>query len=362
MAIDYVTQPEGRIGGIDGSHWFGGILNWLKTKRLARFAIIKAIDGTRETPWWKGNAAAAKTAGVPRSFYAWLYPSEYISAGRQARALYALLTREQDFGDFPITVDLETTWWNGKRVYPNAKDLWGFVKVWEDLTGEKPMIYSSPSYWGSYGSTDPLWAEYYLWLANYQRGAWDLNWKPSIPAPWKNYTILQWTEKGFGEDYGLDKYQKRAVDLDVFYGDEPQFAAFLDQPVPEVPEVPKEEPMPVKYRWAATMVTISRIRIRPDHNVYTAETGWMYNVGRGNEIWVAEADGDRVKKGDRWLKLEAVDGVEGAVVGWVALTHLGTKFCTLADMDPESPSETLSIPFDLNIAGYKPYHGELEKE
>ncbi|HEY5731780.1 MAG TPA: GH25 family lysozyme [Anaerolineales bacterium] len=90
-----------------------------------------------------------------------------------------------------------------------------------------------------------------------------------------------------------------------------------------------DDPMPSEYRYEA--VSSSRISIRADHSVYadrlrTEDAGV---VMMGDELWVAPADGDLVKRGDSWLNLGNGE--------WVAVIHLGRRYCTLKDNGPIIP-------------------------
>ena len=81
-------------------------------------------------------------------------------------------------------------------------------------------------------------------------------------------------------------------------------------------------------------VSANTMSIRNDHSVYgerirqdPAGTVW-----RSDNLWVAPADGDLVKRGDQWLEV--------APGQWVAIIHLGDRYCTLTDhgVPPPPPS------------------------
>ena len=56
-----------------------------------------------------------------------------------------------------------------------------------------------------------------LWLAWYTD---DID-NVLIPQPWDDLDMWQFTESGDGEAYGLDKYVKRAIDLNKVFGEDP---------------------------------------------------------------------------------------------------------------------------------------------
>jgi len=73
----------------------------------------------------------------------------------------------------------------------------------------------------------------------------------------------------------------------------------------------------------------SGTRMRTDHNTFSAVIA-SYNRGQlvvGDEIWEAPADGSEVKKGDKWLRVSSVDGINLTERGWMAYIHKGVPIC-----------------------------------
>ena len=67
----------------------------------------------------------------------------------------------------------------------------------------------------------------------------------------------------------------------------------------------------------------SGTRMRSDHNTFASVIA-SYTRGQlivGDELWEAPADGNEVRKGDKWLKVTSVDGVIVAERGWMAYIH-----------------------------------------
>lgn len=94
----------------------------------------------------------------------------------------------------------------------------------------------------------------------------------------------------------------------------------------------------------------SGTRMRADHSTYT--TVLLSDLSpadtlRGNELWIAPADGSYVKKGDTWLKVTHRNGVALAKPGWTAYLYLGKFVCNnfkeIADVPPpvDPPLETI---------------------
>jgi hypothetical protein len=84
-------------------------------------------------------------------------------------------------------------------------------------------------------------------------------------------------------------------------------------------------------------------RLRSDHNTSSTVIA-SYNRDQlvlGDELWVAPADGTNVKKGDKWLSVISVDGVNVPAPGWMAYIHMGAPICDnfteIEDPDPTPP-------------------------
>ena len=96
----------------------------------------------------------------------------------------------------------------------------------------------------------------------------------------------------------------------------------------------------------------SGTRMRIDHSVFASVIA-SYTRGQlvvGDEIWEAPADGSEVKKGDKWLKVTSVDGVNVAERGWMAYIHKGVPICDnfkiIEDPDP-NPTPIFPDSFTL---------------
>jgi len=85
----------------------------------------------------------------------------------------------------------------------------------------------------------------------------------------------------------------------------------------------------------------SGTRLRSDHNTSSSVIA-SYGRGQlvvGDEIWEAPADGSEVRKGDQWLHVSSVDGINLTNRGWMAYIHKGTAICEnfQAIEDPAPP-------------------------
>jgi hypothetical protein len=70
-------------------------------------------------------------------------------------------------------------------------------------------------------------------------------------------------------------------------------------------------------------------RMRTDHNTFATiiTSNNRAQLVVGDELWEAPADGSEVKKGDKWLHVTSVDGVNVTERGWMAYIHKGVAVC-----------------------------------
>jgi exopolysaccharide biosynthesis protein len=120
-------------------------------------------------------------------------------------------------------------------------------------------------------------------------------------------------------------------------------------------------------------------RIRLDHNTAAnyVNSYPRNTVFSGDEIFTAtvqlsNANGVYQKVGDKWLRVELVNGqppkdssgVVLTVPVWVALIHMGSAYCTVVDngTTPPPPTNTVHVVFTADIDGYKPLTLEGDAE
>lgn len=108
-------------------------------------------------------------------------------------------------------------------------------------------------------------------------------------------------------------------------------------------------------QYSMTPIT-SGTRMRADHSTFSSVIA-SYTRGQlivGDEIWEAPADGSEVKKGDKWLKVTSVDGVNVAERGWMAYIHKGVPICEnfkeITDPNPNpNPNPTPVFPDSFTL-------------
>lgn len=298
--MTYAVVDEAKVFGLDLSHW-SGIWDMQKAKAAGvKFIILKAMDGTAEVKYFRENYANAKKAGILVGAYQWLYKSSYISTGKQAREFLNLM--KQFPCDLKPTVDFEHTLVGGD---PDWNDLYGFVVPFEQEFGKKPMIYTGKYYWQEHGSTNPIWKEYDLWIANYGVV------KPNIPLPWTSYTLWQFTDRADGKKYGSPENGELMVDCNYFNGTLAEFYAWagVSEPVQEeepISETLPNVPKPVENILYSVVVSVPALSIRAGAGTSYNRVGYKFF---GNTVNIMEVN---TVGEDVWGRCEQ---------GWVALKY-----------------------------------------
>ncbi len=202
-------------------------INFNKMKAAgASFVFIKASQANYLDQDLIYNWSNAKTAGLLRGAYHYL--TYNISPVTQAEYFWSVI--KGDPGELPLVIDFENRATGLTR--PRASgDLKAFCDRFTQLSGKKLMIYTSPSYWNEFGTTDAAWQNYPLWIAHYT----NLNpntgelYLPLVPAPWKQWLFWQYTSHGDGLKYGTESLN---VDMNNFYGTLEQLYALAGLPLP----------------------------------------------------------------------------------------------------------------------------------
>ncbi|MGZ4149612.1 MAG: GH25 family lysozyme [Actinomycetota bacterium] len=179
------------LPGIDVSNWQGTI-DWSKVAGAGiRFAVIKATEGkTYDDPYYAANLKGAMANGIVAGAYHFARPDSS-NGDPGAEADHFVSVADAAPGEIVPVLDLEQT---GGLSVANLQD---WTKRWlarvTALTGVRPMIYSSPSFWTAHmGDT--------TWFADHGYDLyWVANWGVSTPATPANdwgghgWTVWQWT-------------------------------------------------------------------------------------------------------------------------------------------------------------------------
>lgn len=78
------------------------------------------------------------------------------------------------------------------------------------------------------------------------------------------------------------------------------------------------------------MTTIKNgTRLRKDHNTFASvvESVNAGTVVQGDEMWESPTDGAEVKKGDKWMLVSFVGGIQLSEPSWMAFIHKGQYIC-----------------------------------
>jgi lysozyme len=297
------------ILGVDISKWDG---NWdaLRSKAAgAEFAFIKASQAAYTDPFYTANWQRAKDAGLLRSAYHYL---DYSKPGRDQANYFASLL-DPDPGELPPTVDFEQRGPNVSAAIalPCLRD---FVAQMKARSYSRLIIYTSASYWKEFGEKNPVWAQFPLWLADYNNK--DV---APAPAPWTTWTFWQFTPKGSGEAFGtesfnldVNRYAGTLENLFAFAGVKPPTAGLearltdLEQRLAGLEQrlgtqtVPTASTSPASASSQA-VCTAQALNVRSGPGASYPVIGWLSN-------------GQRVKVVERqngWVRLENPAGWSG---------------------------------------------------
>lgn len=152
---------------------------------------IKATEGNNYTnPFCKGDATAARKAGLRVGFYHFARPDKFLAREEAVRFVRVV----RDAGgikrrDLRPALDMEHG--TPHSSYTDWCRAWN--KIVTDSLGVGPLFYSYSSYINGMHPTVPI--GYGLWLADYSsnNGA---EHPTSAPWPWKKYVAHQYTSRG----------------------------------------------------------------------------------------------------------------------------------------------------------------------
>jgi lysozyme len=213
--------------GIDVSRYQGDI-DWPQVKAGGKqFAFIRVAAGTKRDVLFDKNWTGAKAAGVLRGVYVYFKPSA--DAAEQANILVDAVGR-LGADDLPAVADVEDP---SASLEENRAGLETFLRIVEEGTGKKPLLYTSPGYADRVGGG---FEAYPLWLAHYTSDC------PRLPTQLGHSHWTFWQNVGdAGESPGVNG----PCDNDLFNGTLEELRAFArnSSTTPETPE-PSPQPGP----------------------------------------------------------------------------------------------------------------------
>lgn len=179
--------------GVDVSNHNGNI-SW---KRVAasgkKFAFVLATDGGDFTnPMFQQQYKGAKKEGLLVGAYHFGRPNS--SATGQANRLLDTMGSDKDAKTLPPVLDMEVSPSGGSCYGKTPAQLQDWMRLFsgtvKSRTGEKPIIYISPSFWSTCMGSTQAFADHPLWVASYGVS------NPDVPGGWNSYTFWQFTNKG----------------------------------------------------------------------------------------------------------------------------------------------------------------------
>lgn len=195
---------------IDISNWQAG-LSLADVKAAGKSGVIcKASEGITYTdPTYAGFRAQAASQSLIFGSYHYARPdvdtaadARQITIDAKAEAAYYLAASMPAEGDM-VALDYE----KASSLTASQQELW--VATWlsevEDATGQKPLLYTNPSFWSTEVGGSQIFGAYPLWLA-----LWGVNDGTRYPASpisgWSVIAMHQYTSKGSiaGKDIDLD--------------------------------------------------------------------------------------------------------------------------------------------------------------
>ena len=196
-----VFDPKGGLStivGIDVS-MHNKKVDWQAVKKAnISFAFAKATEGgdfvdkTFATNWLQ-----MKQAGISRGAYHFFRP---LKTGEQQADNFLKTLGNLEVSDLSPVVDLEqfpesvAKQWKTISLNQSIDRVQKFLHKVEQVTGRKPIIYTSHSFWQEFMSNSEAFTAYLLWIANYTN-----NPQPLVPANnWggKGWTLWQYTQTG----------------------------------------------------------------------------------------------------------------------------------------------------------------------
>ncbi len=197
------------IPGIDVSHWQSDI-DWRKVAEAGvQFAFLKASEfPDKKIKMYEDEKFLVNREGCIENGILWgayHFFRTHIDPIHQAESFCNFVG---EVSCLPLVLDLEVAGCKGTKL---ARKVKSFVDTVTEITGRKPIIYTSGGFWRPFltyeNSSDVDWAvEFPLWVARYTS-----QW-PGTIYPWSGWDFWQYS------DHGRLPGIKTNVDLNWFAG------------------------------------------------------------------------------------------------------------------------------------------------
>lgn len=196
LSSKLVIAATGSVKGMDVSGWQGNVAWSTAWANGARFAYVKATEGTGYTnPYFAQQYNGSYNVGMIRGAYHFALPDRSSGATQADYFVNRGGGWSADGKTLPGAVDLEYNPY-GATCYGLSKSgmaswITSFSNRYRTRTGRYPVIYTSTSWWtqclgtaGNYSATSPLW------VARYSTSV------GTLPYAWTYYTFWQFADSG----------------------------------------------------------------------------------------------------------------------------------------------------------------------
>ncbi|MGI5151874.1 GH25 family lysozyme [Plantactinospora sp. CA-294935] len=185
------------VDGIDVSY-AQGTIDWSAVGQAGLgFAYIKATEGDNHTDNQFAHNWAGSAGHLPRGAYHYFHARTTPDATRaQADHFTNVLTAAGGGAELPPAVDVETLP-HGVTAEQAVVSLQFFISIVWQATGQRPLIYTYPSFWTSQMRGNATFdGKHHLWIASYGRplghGAHATRPNgPLLPRGWSDYSVWQ---------------------------------------------------------------------------------------------------------------------------------------------------------------------------
>jgi GH25 family lysozyme M1 (1,4-beta-N-acetylmuramidase) len=236
VAPKRAARPAG-LPGLDVSSWQGNV-DWpTVAANGARFAFVKATEGTSYVnPYFGQQYLGAYFAGLVRGAYHFGLPDRSTGAAQAQWFAANGGSWVADGQTLPGALDIEYNPY-GAACYgltPTAMVSWltSFVTQYQVLTGRSPIIYTTTNWWQTCTGNYPGFAVTVpLWIACWCQAV------GQLPAGWTSNSFWQWTNQPV----------EFPGDQDVFNGTQDDLVGLANgtqPPAPQPPPVPPPPPPP----------------------------------------------------------------------------------------------------------------------
>lgn len=222
----------------------------------ARYVIIRAGQNLWEDRVFDVSWRNSKGV-LPRGCY-WFFDSR-VDPKFQAKKWLQCFDDPQDLGELEMWCDFEDTY-GGK--FGGWKNWFDFMEELKRLEPKVRLgIYTGYHYWREHTIAKSIskaslnyFAQYPLWIAAYN------NVGPSVPAPWADWKLWQFTDNGDGTRFGVESLN---IDLNYFRGEEADFQEWISgfKEPPTEPTEPEAKPKPILKSVVLSMSDNSELKL-----------------------------------------------------------------------------------------------------